>query len=1027
MLNFLVIIAGISVFLSIESPQIISIEDFYNKYNSLKGVQILDIYDVNCYNKDLSKVNNYLLKARENYLKFLDYYHEPALYGKFWDYAINLTENTLILGILNKYKDETISDFSKFSYYLALVLKEYGEIIDKDYKTLCWIGADQPDFPGILRERYIEYKKLVDYLKQRNTIKDYERVKELKLYQRNFLIALSFTEESSDVSKRLLSYEYLFKSISQICKNHQEINKIISRYLVEIESNEIELRKTYMSLLKQYKSIEKECLLYSNDIYNSTVNFVKIGSTKTIDEVCLEIKDLLNNIDFKLYDQNNEDYIYLNYKKINEIDKKLKKISNLIKQVKEDMYNMNKSCFDKLNYYINNENDSIIKSFLLEKYKTGKYDQCVNALMFYESIKGNTYCDIYKIKKILDGLDSVGFDVSNEIELLKEYESSIDKYIIYCKELESDVYKKYLKFLKELSNLRNRYNYLNKMYSKIFGYGENLDFKDEFEEYIILKDKIKELESILKDKITQYLKNNTVINYEFSNVPECGYDVNFDVIVQVNNDLGIIFNNVSFEITDMFGRYIVRGTIKPGINKFVYKRNGKISVCKIRPVYIKGNNWDTIKVYAVNVSSLSDRVKYCFNNELVLETNSPCVFLDNGENFVETISKTKFDYVLYNTSGYIRVYMPYDVFYLYTDIKKQINTTQTYSYVNGSVVFVFYNITKDKIFKWNYIENKNVTPIVLPIPYVPLIVMNDSKKDKSNHSVFDDTLHKYRKILLDLIDEKMKKFKYYPVILEKLIKLKNKIDNKNNLSLKDLIQYQKEIENIKYEPKDFDPLVNFVCSISDCDILVDQYERYRKGLVSEETFKSLLYSEIKKNKQSLIEKYDKLHIQYNLRRLKTCFGEDDPIYKKYYNEYENLKEKFFKSLNKNSSNIMYYFNKLQNLNAKIESLVEIQKQKAKYMIDRLKLLLRNVEDPEQYKDEINNIVSMYKNGQYNEVISKIKYLIKNLNIKPEEENSFDYSSLTVIIVFIILIIGLYFTFNNKNEKKKIVIKRSEEI
>ena len=136
-----------------------------------------------------------------------------------------------------------------------------------------------------------------------------------------------------------------------------------------------------------------------------------------------------------------------------------------------------------------------------------------------------------------------------------------------------------------------------------------------------------------------------------------------------------------------------------------------------------------------------------------------------------------------------------------------------------------------------------------------------------------------------------------------------------------------------------------------------------------------------------------------------------------------MKNLFFESLKRNSYDSIIYLNKLQNLNAKIESLIEIQKQKAKYMIDRLKLLLKNVDDPEEYKEDINDIVDMYRSGKYSDVIAKIKELVKNLDVKPTESGSFDASSLIVILVFISLVGGLVFIFNNK-EKKKIVIKRS---
>ena len=56
----------------------------------------------------------------------------------------------------------------------------------------------------------------------------------------------------------------------------------------------------------------------------------------------------------------------------------------------------------------------------------------------------------------------------------------------------------------------------------------------------------------------------------------------------------------------------------------------------------------------------------------------------------------------------------------------------------------------------------------------------------------------------------------------------------------------------------------------------------------------------------------------------------------------------------------------------------------------------------------------------------IKSLIKDLNLKPEQTRSFDFNSILVIFVFIGLVIGLVFVFGNKQEKKKIVIKRPKD-
>jgi hypothetical protein len=187
-----------------------------------------------------------------------------------------------------------------------------------------------------------------------------------------------------------------------------------------------------------------------------------------------------------------------------------------------------------------------------------------------------------------------------------------------------------------------------------------------------------------------------------------------------------------------------------------------------------------------------------------------------------------------------------------------------------------------------------------------------------------------------------------------------------------------------------------------------------------------LVSEVNKNKQKQIKEYENLHFSYNLRKLKLCFGENNTIYQEYLKEYNNLKNKFFESLKENSSDSVFYLNRLQNLNAKIESLVEIQKQKAKYMIDRLKILLKDVDDPENYKEKINEIIDLYNNGKYNDVILMIKSLIKDLNLKPEQTRSFDFNSILVIFVFIGLVIGLVFVFGNKQEKKKIVIKRPKD-
>ncbi len=1009
--------------MSVEGIQIIPIDSFYVEYSPLKSTQILDIYSVNCFDKDLSKVNMYLLKSRENYLEFLRYYNEPALYGELSNYLKNLSENLFILEKLKKYEKETISNFEKFSYYFALVLKEYGEIIDQDYKTLCWIGADQPDFPGVLREKYVEYKKLIDYLKQRNTIKDYENVKKLEVYQKCFLIALSYMEKSADIVDRLIAYKYLFKSIGDICKNHQEINKIVNRYKEEISQKKIELSNLYNNYYKNFRNIEPKCYSYNYNYFNN-ISSIKPGNLNTPKEMCDEIYNLLNSINFDLYNSKQEDYIYYNYLKLRNIEKKLEKVKTLLDQVEYDIYNLNKTCFETLREYIDNEEDNIIKKFLIDKYYKGDYNSCIEAINFYNNLK-NSECDIYNFEKEILGLDSVGYDVSYEIKILNECKEDILSYSICCSELKSRVLEKYKLFKKDLEKLRHKYEYLNNLYSKVFGYKISLYFKDEFEEYLLLKEKINYLESFLKNQIIEHLKNNTFISYKFDEIPKCGEYTNFKVVINVNNDLGFEINDISYNVSDAFGVYIIKGKINKGLNVFVFDKYGKVSFCGINLISTKGNNWLTYKTYIINVSSLSEKTKYCFNDEVVLRTNTSCVDLFNGKNLVETVSKTRFKYDLFNNFGYLYVYEPYTLFYLYTNISEPINSSIHYFYKDNKVVFVFYNLTNSIKFYWKYVNTSvvNISNEINSVNESINLFLLDKDITKTNFSFVVD---RYKQYLLDEIENKAKKYKYYPDVFEKLIELKNEIKNKKNLSIEDLYRYQKKIYEIKHTPKNYDDQINFICSIDDCNNLRKQYEEYKKGKLSDEIFKTVLNEEINKNKQKLIKDYEGLHITYNLRKLKLCFDENSTIYQEYLKEYNDLKNKFFENLKENSTDSVIYLNKLQNLNAKIESLIEIQKQKAKYMIDRLKLLLKNIENPDDYKEQINKIVDLYNSGKYNDVILTIKSLIKDLDLKPEQQKEFDFNSLFVIVVFILLVIGLVFIFN-KNEKKKIIIKRSEDV
>lgn len=829
--------------------------------------------------------------------------------------------------------------YSEFSETVSLSVKAYkknGEHLYSLYRKLDALGAEHSDFPGRLREIYLELSEVLRKIENAKKDENYY----LKISKQNDigtkLVAAGFFLRTGTVSSLVKFYNIISGSDSltrKVCELVRETDSEISYFKKQLRIKREHLIQEKKWLEDELKNLE-DCNLFSDEIVSFVINgsFVSSGEAASPSLLCERSKRLLSTL-YIPHNFSGEDYLYREYAYLKDVERKLSDIRSMIEQAREDISRTREVCFTRAETMISQNRDVPIVRKLIRLLKEARYENnfsaCYTVLLTLRNYFGtNISRTLFSLKEKISLLSSIGYNVSycefliSTAEDFLEYGRSEDAAEILS-EAGLCVSKKYSDFLSELDSLETRAAEYYRIYRSMFPRGPIVyeNKTSVYDSYSEARRIIDVLEPIIREELTNLLSNRAYIEYILPERPLCNKFYNISVKITVYNPFDFPLKNIFLRIRTFYGNVSL---FVPEIeNTYVsYHRLFSIaSVCTVHEEYIYGNQYVSIKRVVVNVSSPFELT--CYPRNLY-----GCIFLSPGINvfLINLSSNVSTTHKVYNNKLYIELMnhgpalpvfeyiVPYsNITGANVDFTVLGNETRfiIFNFSSGSKVLVVANISGKREYLESLIHfyfNETNTSLADNLKYISLNEMSTyeleafaeqlEKKYISQKEYERNLAELYR--MYNTTESKLQKTKkmlgydvaYAPLFFNAelmLEKFRRCVGERNLSCARDALECVVDIiSNISFSKKDYSYIVDFVCDYYDCSSLRKQYERYLSGDVSTSEFERVLNSAIEEVRQDFFQKVSQKNLNTLLNELKLALGENSTQYSEFKKRVDDL-------------------------------------------------------------------------------------------------------------------------------------------
>ncbi len=990
--------------------------------------------------------------AKENFRKFVRY-------SKQYFYTQNIT-----YALMAKYYfKRTHSEFSKAVSLSGKAYEKSAELLYNLYKKLDNLGAEHPDFPGELRNIYLELSEILR--KVENARKDkhyYLKISEQKDIGTKLVAADYFLREGT-VSSLVKFYNTISGSdslVQKVCELASRTDSKIESFRKQLEVKREQLEQEKELLIDELEGIVN-CNMFSQDVVSFVINgsFVSSGEAASPSVLCKRAERILTTM-YIPSGYLREDYMYYEYKALRSAEENLSRVRNMIEQIKEDISRTKKLCFSRAEELISHNKESPVVQKLLSFLEEAKYENnfsaCYKVLLtltnYFETNVSET---LFSLKEKLSILSSVGYNVSYCEFLVSTAEDFLEYgHISDAVDVLSDagicISEKYSSFLNELDSLEKMASEYYRIYRSMFPKGPII-YKNSsslLERYLEAKRVINLLEPIIRKELTNVLLEHTYVDYILPETPVCNQFYNISIKITVSNPYGFPLENVFLRVRTFYGNISL---FIPKIEStyIAYRKVfSRASVCYVREKIIYGNQYVSVKRIAVNVSSPFMTTCYPYRAY-------ECILLSPGINVVlqNISSNVSFDRKVYGNRLYIELrnlgpdILVFEYLDPYTNISgANVNFTVTgnatrfviFNFSSGSKVLIIANISGKRDYLESIIRfyfNRTNTSLEDRLKYISIDEINTHElelfaEDLENRYISQE---RYRREVTELYKaynltksrvHEMKEMlgydtTYAPVFFNAelmLEKFKKCVDEKNLSCARNALEsIASLLTNISFSKKDYSLLVDFVCDYRECTSLRKKYERYLSGEFSSQEFERILNSEVEEIRQNFLQKVSEMNFDNLLHKLKLAVGENSTQYEEFRDRVNGLKSSIQRAsadfLNSSPKELLL---KAELLEKEMDEVIRIAKYRAKKLLLTAREIFERSINKEKLIPYLKEALNFYNIGKFS-----LSGLYSKKLMELAEENGNNLPWVEILIVALVVLVMLFILKRPKKEEKLI--------